>query len=89
MITLIKITERFVLSFAWYDIWLGAYIDRRGKAVYICLIPMFPLRIQWGKPDEFTDLPPKYIKIHLPKEMFINELKFARKRKFLKSRKAE
>lgn len=27
------------LSFAWYDLWVGAYIDRPKRAVYLCPLP--------------------------------------------------
>ncbi len=28
------------VRFAWYDMWVGAYIDRRTLTVYVCLVPM-------------------------------------------------
>ena len=31
--------------FRWYDLWVGAYWDRRQRALYICPIPMFGVRI--------------------------------------------
>jgi hypothetical protein len=31
--------------FRWYDIWVGAYIDKGNKTVYICPIPMFGVKI--------------------------------------------
>jgi len=37
-ITLLKI-KRLKLSFAWYDLWVGFYIDSDHKKLYICLIP--------------------------------------------------
>jgi hypothetical protein len=33
------------ILFRWFDLWTGFYIDRKGKAVYICLVPMFPIKI--------------------------------------------
>lgn len=33
------------LKFKWYDIWVGGFIDVKDKAVYICLIPMFPVKV--------------------------------------------
>jgi len=33
--------------FRWYDLWIGAYIDTANKSVYICLIPMFGVKISW------------------------------------------
>jgi hypothetical protein len=43
-----KILEigRLRLSFAWYDLWVGAYIDRSNKKIYICLLPMILITIQ-------------------------------------------
>lgn len=37
---------RFKLSFAWYDIWVGAFIDTTKSKVYICLIPTFLITIK-------------------------------------------
>ncbi len=33
------------LSFAWYDIWIGIYIDTKNKKVYICPLPMILVTI--------------------------------------------
>lgn len=30
---------RVSLSFAWYDLWIGAYYDRRNKTLYVCPLP--------------------------------------------------
>jgi len=27
-------------QFLWYDFWVGAFYDRRQKALYICPLPM-------------------------------------------------
>lgn len=45
------------LFFRWYDIWIGAYIDRPRRVLYICPIPMVGVRIKlperhyliWGR----------------------------------------
>lgn len=34
------------ISFRWYDLWIGAYINRDDRVAYVCLIPMFPIRIK-------------------------------------------
>lgn len=26
--------------FRWYDLWIGAYYDRKAKRLYVCPIPM-------------------------------------------------
>jgi hypothetical protein len=31
--------------FKWFDFWVGFFFDRPGKALYICVIPMLPLKI--------------------------------------------
>ena len=29
------------------DLWIGVYIDRQKRAIYICPIPMIGIKIQW------------------------------------------
>lgn len=36
--------------FAWYDIWIGAYWDRKGRWLYL-MVPFIGVRIQWGRRD--------------------------------------
>lgn len=31
--------------FKWFDFWVGVYIDRPGRAVYICPLPMVGVKI--------------------------------------------
>ncbi len=31
--------KRFRFFFAWYDLWVGAYYDRKERCLYICLLP--------------------------------------------------
>lgn len=33
--------------FAWYDLWIGIYIDRKSQAIYLFPVPCFGLRISW------------------------------------------
>lgn len=35
------------MEFAWYDLWIGAFIDVRGRQAYVCLVPMCPVVIEW------------------------------------------
>jgi hypothetical protein len=37
-ITLLKV-NKFKLSWAWYDLWIGVYVDKDNRKLYICLIP--------------------------------------------------
>lgn len=31
--------------FAWYDLWIGAYIDQAKRTVYICPLPCFVIKV--------------------------------------------
>lgn len=35
------------LFFRWYDLWIGAYWDRKSRALYICPVPMFGLKLEF------------------------------------------
>lgn len=34
--------------FRWFDLWIGAYIDRKNRTIYICPIPMLGVKIELG-----------------------------------------
>lgn len=36
---------RVTVAWAWYDLWIGAYIDRKNKILYICPFPTLLLTI--------------------------------------------
>lgn len=31
------------------DFWIGVYVDRENRAVYICPLPMFGLKVWWWR----------------------------------------
>jgi hypothetical protein len=33
--------------FAWYDLWIGLFIDRQKHCLYIFPVPMFGIKITW------------------------------------------
>ena len=32
--------------FRWYDLWVGLYIDKANKTIYVCPLPMIGLKIK-------------------------------------------
>jgi hypothetical protein len=41
-----RLCERKIkVSFAWYDMWIGIYYDRKQRIVYICPVPMLLIEI--------------------------------------------
>ncbi len=36
---------RIKVYFAWYDLWIGAFIDRKANAIYICLLPTIVIKL--------------------------------------------
>jgi hypothetical protein len=42
-------------KFAWYDLWVGAFWDRKRKILYICPLPMLLIEIQFTDHDEHTN----------------------------------
>jgi hypothetical protein len=35
------------LFFAWYDFWIGLYYDRKKQTLYVCLIPMVVIALEF------------------------------------------
>jgi len=44
-----KPPARVRLIFAWYDFWIGFYLDRKGKKLFVFPIPMVGVEIRLGK----------------------------------------
>lgn len=40
--------ERLKIYFAWYDLWVGMFIDRVNNRLYICPLPCLVIRVQLG-----------------------------------------
>lgn len=38
--------------FAWYDLWIGVFVDTKKKRLYVFPIPCCGLVIQWGETTE-------------------------------------
>jgi hypothetical protein len=39
---------RVKIIFAWYDIWIGAYLDRKNKTLYLLPVPMLGIVIKFS-----------------------------------------
>lgn len=37
---------RLSIFFAWYDLWIGAYYDRRSRVWYICPLPCCVFKVE-------------------------------------------
>jgi len=35
--------------FAWFDLWVGAYYDRKLQVLYVCLLPCCVIRLETSK----------------------------------------
>lgn len=35
------------LLFAWYDMWIGAYIDRKNRRLYVLPLPTLGFVVEW------------------------------------------
>ncbi len=45
------------IKFRWYDMWRGVFVNTHvpGWAIYICLIPCFPIKI-WREYEYYEEL---------------------------------
>jgi hypothetical protein len=46
-----SVMRRWRARFAWYDLWIGVFIDRRKRVVYVCPLPTLLLEWRWGTPE--------------------------------------
>jgi hypothetical protein len=37
--------RRVSVFFAWYDLWVGAYVDRPNRTLYVCPLPCLVVKI--------------------------------------------
>jgi hypothetical protein len=44
----IPLTSRITLLVAWYDIWIGLFIDRAKRRAYLFPLPCVGLIYNWG-----------------------------------------
>ena len=42
---------KFRLIFAWYDLWIGAYWDRKKRSLYVLPVPCFGIVLEFGDRD--------------------------------------
>ena len=43
----VELEPRIKFMLKWYDIWIGLFIDRSNRYVYICPLPMVVFRIKY------------------------------------------
>lgn len=42
------------VRFAWYDLWIGAYWDRKSRVLYVCPLPMLLITVPFRAAKEGT-----------------------------------
>ena len=45
----VKATVRVRPIFAWYDLWIGLFVDRAKRRVYVFPLPCLGLVIEWAR----------------------------------------
>lgn len=43
---------RASIFFRWYDLWIGAYWDRKARMLYVCPVPMLGVKIELARTRE-------------------------------------
>jgi hypothetical protein len=62
---LVRMKMKISISFAWYDLWIGVYIDRKNGAIYVCPLPMLLIKF-WREPKSIPEPEIKYTVIQRP-----------------------
>jgi len=47
----LKITK----FFRWYDLWMGGYIDRAKKTLYVCVLPTLGFKVDFRTDEEILN----------------------------------
>lgn len=45
---------RVSLDFLWYDLWVGAFWDRKSKTLYVCPLPCVVIKAEFAAPKPAT-----------------------------------
>ena len=46
---------RVRVTFFWRDCWLGFYLSDEESKLVVCIVPMFPVIIEWGAKTSLSD----------------------------------
>jgi hypothetical protein len=42
------------ISFVWYDLWIGAFYDRKNNIIYVCPIPTILITLSFKKIEQIS-----------------------------------
>lgn len=45
---LARLVPDVTFMFAWYDLWVGVFIDRRKRKVYVMFLPCIGFLLDWS-----------------------------------------
>lgn len=45
------------IAFAWYDLWVGVFIDRRARTLYVCPLPALVISLRFAASSVPNDTP--------------------------------
>jgi hypothetical protein len=46
---------RFRPIFAWYDLWVGVFVDRAKRRVYVFPVPCIGVVVSWGQTERANE----------------------------------